>query len=755
MDSDSLRLQVVDLNKQVKLLVKTEKRLYEAQRTIERQLKRIELLNRFALESSRATDGGAVLDHAIQLVLAVIRVDQVAAFLVTEPARWIAARHGSAAGFEPLPDAAPKPLHAFELTTTHPVVFAHGHPRDESLLPLLAAAASVFDSPLEPEVAAIEIVMPLRGRVGRPLGTLVLRTIDAVVSMHDTHASEADSSFLDLVRAHVETALQNVFLRDDLAAFVANLEVTVQARTRDLGRLFDHMRQAILAFGPDGRIVGRFSQQASVLFKKDNLEGEAIVQLLFDGTPSFDPERQVFEEWLQASFEVDVEGWPSILALAPTECVIRADTDDERYLTLEFRLLQEDEREDRQLMLLATDVTDQRRLEKEKRGRELEHGQRIAAMRRMAAGGPQLFVQFMEGTEQRLRRIRELIAADETALTVAGVRSAFQDVHTIKGEARAFGLMDLEAESGRLEDALRDATGNLSPQELRQVISSYIEHASESLRQGRALFIEASPIGEAILDQVTVSRTDLRRLQEAVLELDAGVAGAVGAVNSITSQLMARPFGEIIGPLVEAAARWADHYGKQAVVVVEGLETRVTPTLAMPLRAALTHLLRNAIAHGIECGPERESVGKPALGTVRVACQGGGASLELSVEDDGQGIDIELLRKRAAQAGLNEPTQDIELIFEDGLSTTTGIDEIAGRGVGMGAARKELASVGYCIDVSTSRGEWTRFDIRPVASTQPMGHVARKCIQSVPMGTKTTPLLACASQPYYPGGSRR
>src|SRR5512145_1103270 len=203
MDSDSLRLQIFELNKQVRLLVKTEKRLYAAQRTIEKQLKRIELLNRFALESSRATDSEAVLDHAIQLMLSVIRVDQVAAFLVAEPAQWIAVRHGSAAGVEPLPDAAPKPLHAFELTTTSPVVFALGQPRDESLLPLLAAAASVFDSPSEPEVPAIEIVMPLRGRMGRPLGTLVLRTIDAVVSMHDADAGEADLTFLALVCAHV------------------------------------------------------------------------------------------------------------------------------------------------------------------------------------------------------------------------------------------------------------------------------------------------------------------------------------------------------------------------------------------------------------------------------------------------------------------------------------------------------------------------------------------------------------------------
>jgi HPt (histidine-containing phosphotransfer) domain-containing protein/PAS domain-containing protein len=744
MNPEDLRRQNEELGEQIKLLVKTEKRLYLAQRTIERQLERTKLLNRFALESSRSGECREILELAIGMLLRLLRVDQGAAFLAGPGDSWAATAHGHAPGFDPEGAGRATTARIAGLPLERPTVFTPGsRPAAAGVAALLRAAASIFDSAESPEAPAIEIVLPLRRRDGTRLGAVVLRTLDTVVSHHEQLPSEQDVPFLELVCAHVETAVDSVLLHRELAAFAAGLEAKVEERTRDLEaareqadvsrqqaealseslrQLFDHMRQAIVAFGPDGRIVGQCSRQASIVFGKPDLEGETIVDLLFAGVPSFDVERTSFEEWLQASFEVAGDAWDHVNELAPRDLTIRPGTPDERYLVLEFRRMRDERRGIDCVMMLATDETEKWRLEKMSRGKEIEHEQRLAAMRRLVAGGAQLFVQFMEATAARLARLSDVIdgtAADGASLTPGDVEYVFQQVHTIKGEARTFGLDDLETESAALEEKLivlrsgsKTAEAAEAAAALREHVAAYQARARESLARGRHLLVEASPIGSAVLEQVTVNRSDVRELERTVSALDGGADPGVAAVRAIAARLTSRPFGELVEPLVDAAPRWAERYGKQVSVVVEGHTHPVPPRLIPSLRGALTHMVRNAIAHGIETPRERERAGKAPLGRIRIVCSTEGGTVGVVVEDDGAGIDVEGLRERALAVGNAPPTDDVDLVFASGVSTSKYRDELSGRGVGLIAARKDLASVGYRIDVATEKGCWTRFAVR-------------------------------------------
>jgi chemotaxis protein histidine kinase CheA len=94
-------------------------------------------------------------------------------------------------------------------------------------------------------------------------------------------------------------------------------------------------------------------------------------------------------------------------------------------------------------------------------------------------------------------------------------------------------------------------------------------------------------------------------------------------------------------------------------------------------------------------------------------CSAESGTVGVVVEDDGGGIDVEGLRERAVAVG-HAPAgdHDVERVFASGVSTSKYRDELSGRGVGLIAARKDLASVGYRIDVATEKGLWTRFAVR-------------------------------------------
>jgi anti-sigma regulatory factor (Ser/Thr protein kinase) len=129
-------------------------------------------------------------------------------------------------------------------------------------------------------------------------------------------------------------------------------------------------------------------------------------------------------------------------------------------------------------------------------------------------------------------------------------------------------------------------------------------------------------------------------------------------------------------------------------------DVRVETRVAEAIDVAVLHLIRNAIDHGIEARGERRS--KPERGTVTVSASQRGTDLEIAVADDGRGIDAQALRARAIANGLEAPIDDLDLVFEPGLSTKARATELSGRGVGMDAAKTAIERVGGKIRIATS-----------------------------------------------------
>lgn len=505
---------------------------------------------------------------------------------------------------------------------------------------------------------------------------------------------------------------------------IGDRERRLAAATQNLRDLFDHMGQAILAFDREGKVRGAVSRQASKLFgAKDGLEGRPIRELLFGEKAETEVEAQAFVEWEENAFDISLDDWAAFAELAPKETTLSRKNGPSVPLELEFRPVAKDGKVDR-VMVLATDVTEKRQLERAVVTAEEQHAKRMAAMRRLVAGGAQLFVGYIAVARERVTRFFERLDEDALSLApldLATVEEIFRHVHTMKGEARAFELPELEAAFEALEDtlaALRRNAAALSERDVADDAASAIRaglfRAEAAVDRARQDLVAASPIGNAALEQASVQRTDL----EAVLAL---AGDHDDELTHAIKRLAARPFGEALATIAERAPDWAARDGKRVELVIEGREVRIPPALGGVLGGVMTHLVRNAVAHGIETEAERVAAGKAGVGTIWASAQEGEHGPVIVVEDDGAGIDLERIVERARSLGLVDASADVanpasaaDLVFLPGLSTRDASDGLAGRGIGLDAVRAYVREAGYTVHFVSEKGHGTKFVIEPV-----------------------------------------
>jgi two-component system, chemotaxis family, sensor kinase CheA len=493
-----------------------------------------------------------------------------------------------------------------------------------------------------------------------------------------------------------------------MGAAIRDREDRLAEALGSLRELFDHMRQAIVVFDRDGRVVGAQSREARKIFGLEQLEGASIRELLYAGRGGWDAELKAFDDWLALVFDARAQDFADLLALAPPEVRV-AGAGHERVLSLEFRPI-EGKGVVQRVMLLASDETEKRQLAETVVAQGQSHARQMAAMQRLVAGGGQQFVGFLRAARERLVRALALCSG-RTLLALADFNECFGHVHTLRGEARVFGLEELALHLERLEQRLAELRTHALARKAVEVsfktvdVEQQLELAQPLLDDAERLFVAASPIGRAVLEQVTVRRPDLEEL----CRLAAAQGGRAGALSE---RLSARSLGELLAPFADRTVRWAESVNKRARLEVEGREALIPEKLARVLSGAITHLLRNAVAHGVEPPDERERKGKPAVGVVTVgaaAAPGELASL-IYVEDDGVGVESNPLLESALHRETALTSEDAESgSFRQAAPSADS--ELSGRGMGLAAVLRDLAASDFELRVCKSSSGGARFEI--------------------------------------------
>ena len=177
------------------------------------------------------------------------------------------------------------------------------------------------------------------------------------------------------------------------------------------------------------------------------------------------------------------------------------------------------------------------------------------------------------------------------------------------------------------------------------------------------------------------------------------------------------PFAGQAPRLRRIVRQTSSELGKHVDLKLLGMEGELDRTVLDRVISPIEHMLRNAIAHGIESPEQRRQHGKPETGTINLSFKREGSDIVIEVSDDGAGINLEAIQKKAIEKGLLKPGSKVakdvllNMIMESGFSTAEQVTQVAGRGVGMDVVNTEIKQLGGLLSIDTERGKGTTFTI--------------------------------------------
>ncbi|MFB1481557.1 chemotaxis protein CheA [Corallococcus sp. RDP092CA] len=191
-------------------------------------------------------------------------------------------------------------------------------------------------------------------------------------------------------------------------------------------------------------------------------------------------------------------------------------------------------------------------------------------------------------------------------------------------------------------------------------------------------------------------------------------------VQQVVMKTRLQPVGQVWNRFPRLVRELAHGCGKQVRLQLQGADTELDKTLVEALHDPLTHLLRNAVDHGVETPEERREAGKPPVGCLTLSASHEGGLVHLGMSDDGAGIDVQRVRQVAVQRGLLTAEQAARLsdadaqllIFMPGFSTAERVTSLSGRGVGMDVVRTQVDRIGGTVEVHSRPGQGTTFTLK-------------------------------------------
>jgi two-component system chemotaxis sensor kinase CheA len=370
----------------------------------------------------------------------------------------------------------------------------------------------------------------------------------------------------------------------------------------------------------------------------------------------------------------------------------------------------------------------------------------------------------------------EIVAWEANPDDRARLDSIFRFVHTVKGNCGFFDFPRLEALSHAAEDALADcrsgrrtADGALvsavlaiidrigemiaaidAGEDLPAGDDSGLIHALAPGAEGvaapasaAALVDNAAKANHAgprtirlsveLLDRVMSGVSDMvlarnelaRRLREASgdVEVDGAferLSGIIAEMRDAITRTRMQRIENLFVALPRMVRDLSTELGKQVLVDIDGGDVELDREMIEMIRDPLTHIIRNAVDHGIEKPAERLNAGKREIGLLSVSARQSGNQILIEIADDGKGIDGTKLVEKALANGVIEreaaqklsKAEQLALIFEAGLSTAKKVTAISGRGVGMDVVRSNVERIGGVVEVDSVPGKGTRMTLR-------------------------------------------
>jgi len=473
----------------------------------------------------------------------------------------------------------------------------------------------------------------------------------------------------------------------------------LRQKNADIQAMLQHIPQGILTIVEGGKIHAQYSAYLETLFDTREIAGRDVMEFIFAGaTLGADTLSQV-EAAIGACIGEDVMNFTfnEHLMIGEIEKTLADGTI--KILDLSWSPISDDAAIVTRLMLCIRDVTELRQLaaEANEQKRELEIIGEILAV------DQEKFHEFTAGAQQFVEENAAIIARN-TGANGFSVNKLFRNMHTIKGNARTYGLLHLanvvhEAEQTydelhKPENALQWNQATLADElnGVKALLDRYVKINEVSLgRKGpgrrdgsdRYLMIDKKQIQDSLHRLESVNTANLHEL-----------VAVRDAVRKTLRLLGTETIAEILSGVVQSLPALARDLGKaQPILCIDDGGYVIASQASGLLKNVFMHLIRNAVDHGIEAPDERLENGKPAAGTIDLRMRVEAGLLHIDLSDDGRGLALQRIRALAIERNLHGGADALDddevalLIFRAGFSTAESITDVSGRGVGLDAVR--------------------------------------------------------------------
>ena len=466
---------------------------------------------------------------------------------------------------------------------------------------------------------------------------------------------------------------------EELSKHSEALGAQVRERTRDIQTILDNVTFGFLVIDNNFIIREGCTKSCFSLFAKERIAGENLLDLL---NVTAEKDRC---ELLMGLEQVYDDFLPEELSLGQMQTRF---TVNGKELLIEGSIIRTEEAQEVEAILMT--VSDVTTLEAARL--ESQNNQMLVGLLKQRDS----FVNFLQDAHAQLSSARCAIESNDEAT----VRRA---VHTLKGNSASYGLTTVAALIHEEEEA-------------EHIDKKSIDRIENSLRSFLDTYSSILEISFDNLADTTIelSSNALSELKQIVNSVPTPLAQEL---NSWLQSVLRKPAAFLLGPVDLFVNRLADRLEKRVKFELIGGHTAVDPERLRPILQNLTHAIRNAIDHGIEMPSERQEKGD--IGSLKLSISDMRDEWKITLQDDGRGINPDRLVNRAIEIGHldSNSAHDLDLnsklrlVFLDGLSTANDVSDISGRGVGMSALLAAVESLGGSINIKTTIGTGTSFEI--------------------------------------------
>ena len=487
----------------------------------------------------------------------------------------------------------------------------------------------------------------------------------------------------------------------------------VRQKNADIQAMLQNIPQGILTVVADGTVHPEYSQYLTTILQTQDIGGRKVMELLFANSHCGADTLSQVDATIASCLGEDSMNYAFNSHLLVTEIEKRLPDGSTKILDLTWSPITGDNDTVERLMVCVRDVTELRQLEYQAREQKRE----MAMIGEILAVHQEKFHSFMESAKQFVAENAALLAQTAAHATAASqpetIGLLFRNMHTIKGNARTYGLLYLTNlvhtaeqtydDMNKAPDTVWDLT--LMREQLASVADAlFIYEQLNEVKLGRR---GPGRRGDA-QRYVMVEKTHIDSALSAIAAMDrsdnAAVARALDALHASIRLFGTDRMADVLSGVLESLPSLAEELGKEAPQTVLHDHGIVVQRQATDmLKNVFMHLYRNALDHGIETPQERLAGGKPAQGHIELDLSIDDAQFVLQMRDDGKGLAVRHILNKAIEGGLASANQSLtseqiaEFIFEPGFSTASRITEVSGRGVGMDAVRSFVVREGGSI----------------------------------------------------------